>query len=108
MSRKGRKYFIHGNCSSLIIVNNGDYSGLDLSLTLIEKHDQKLIDCRFFGVVGLEIGDLDLYRNMSIEIRDITSEGLDGIHYCVAEVVSEALLFRCDYLEIQEKELTDQ
>lgn len=108
MTRKGRKHFLHGSCASLTIVNKGDYSGLDLSLTLAEKHDQKIIDCRFFGVVGLEIGDLNLCRNMSIEIRDITSEGLDGIHYCVAEVVSEALLFRCDFFEIQEKELTDQ
>lgn len=108
MTRKGRKFFLHGHCSSLTIVNKGDYSGLDLSFTLTEKHDLKIIDCRFFGVVGLEIGDLDLYRNMSIEVRDITSEGLDGINYCVAEVVSEALLFRCDYLEIQEKELTGQ
>lgn len=102
MTRGGRKQFLHGIYSSLTITNKGDYRGLELQLTLTEKHDQKTIDCRFFGVVGLEIGDLNLYRNMSIEIRDISSEGLDGIHYYVAEVVSEVLLFRCDYLEISE------
>lgn len=105
MTKRARKHFLHGNCSTLSIINNGDYASLDLNLILAEKHDQKIIDCRFFGVVGLEIGDLNLHRNMSIEIKDITCEGLDGLHYHVTEVSGELLVFDCDYLEINEKEM---
>ena len=78
MAKKSKKKFIYGTWTSLNIINNGPNARLDVELVLSDRQESLMISCRFSGVSGLEVGNLNFHKNLSLEIKDITGDWLTG------------------------------
>ena len=107
MIKKSKKKFLYGTWTNLNIINHGPSTRLDLELTLSDPQENLVINCRFMGVSGLELGDLELYRGLALEVKDITGEWLDGLKFDIVEIEHEVLLFKCVAVDITEDDLNE-
>ena len=105
MIKKSKKKFLYGTWTGLNLVNHGPSTRLDLELTLSDHQENLLINCRFTGVSGLEIGNLELYRGLALEVKKIVGDWADGLKFDIVEIEHEVLLFKCVAVDITEDDL---
>lgn len=73
-----------------------DSYDLELSITL-DDETGNVYELRFTGVRELMFRELDIICEWWLVIEDISSNGLEDLHYCITET-EDRLYFKCKYV----------